>query len=248
MQICSLMEADKKKITALVPVLADAWRAKRPAAPAPLRADGAPNQQAPAQPQPEAQPQSDTQPETQPGVHPEVRRSVAPPIPARPEGPAKVGGLRKRSVKVAVPDSLAVGTDRERKPEELPPIPEDWREPVSEASVKTAYAAFIERMMEEQRTNLAATLRSAEFVLSGESMQLTVINEVQLEQLADVRPVLLDTLRRELRNAALELKVEVNQRDEPTVKYMTDRDRYDAMVEAQPGLDVLRRRLDLDLR
>lgn len=240
MQICSLMEADKKKITALVPVLADAWRAKRPAAPAPLRADGAPTQQVPVQPE--------AQPQPRPVAQPEVRRSVAPPILARPEGPAKVGGLRKRSVKVAVPDSLAVGTDRERKPEELPPIPEDWREPVSEASVKAAYAAFIERMMEEQRTNLAATLRSAEFVLSGEAMQLTVINEVQLEQLADVRPVLLDTLRRELRNAALELKVEVNQRDEPTVKYMTDRDRYDAMVEAQPGLDVLRRRLDLDLR
>ncbi len=239
MQICSLMEADKKKITALVPVLADAWRAKRSATSAPLRAEEAPAQPAPASP---AQPAPDSPPEVQ------VAQSVAPPIPPPPAGPLKVGGLRKRAVRVAVPDSLAVGTEREKKPEELPPIPEDWRDPVTEESVKAAYGRFIDRMMEEQRTNLAATLRSADFALSGESMQLTVINEVQLEQLADVRPVLLDTLRRTLRNAALELKVEVSQRDEPTVKYMTDRDRYDAMVEAQPGLDVLRRRLDLDLR
>lgn len=231
MQICSLTEADKKKITTLVPVRADAWRAKRPAAAGALRA---------AQVAPEA-PQDPQQsvPEATIQVQPEVSHAAS---------PLKAGGLRKRAVRVAVPETLAVGTDRERKPEELPPIPEDWRDPVTEASVKEAYAGFVDRMMEENRTNLAATLRSADFVLEGESMQMTVINEVQLEQLADIRPLLLDTLRRALRNGALELKVEVTQRDEPTVKYMTERDRYDAMVEAQPGLEVLRRRLDLDLR
>ncbi len=239
MQICSLMEADKKKITALVPILADAWRGNRTPASAPLRAPAAPAAALAAQ-APVVAPAAEA-----PAV-PENRPAPPPSIP--PAGPLKVGGLRKRAVKVAVPESLAVGTEREKKPEELPPIPEDWRDPVTLESVQAAFTGFTDRMQAEQRTNLAATLRSADFALDGEAMRLTVINDVQLEQLADIRPVLLDTLRRQLRNAALELRVEVSQRDEPTRKYMTERDRYDAMVEAQPGLDVLRRRLDLDLR
>jgi len=223
MQLCSLSEADKKKITSLVPVLADAWRGRRPSESAPLRADAAPTVQVAAAP-----------PSTQA------------PVPEAP--PMRVGGLRMRAVKVVVPDSLIVGTDREQKPEELPPIPDDWRDPVTMESVQEAYNAFAMRLQADQRANLAATLRSAKLELRGETVQLEVINEVQLGQLSDVRPDLLDALRRNLRNAGLELRVNVTERDEPTMKFMTDRDRYDAMAAAQPGLDVLRRRLDLDLR
>ena len=231
MQLCSLSEADKKKITSLVPVLADAWRNRRSPESAPLRAEAAPTVQ-PVAP-------------VQPAVAAPVE-SPAPPVGEAP--PVRVGGLRKRAVKVVVPESLIAGTDREEKPEELPPIPDDWRDPVTMESVKAAYDAFAQRLQEEQRTNLAATLRSAKLELQGETVQLEVINEVQLGQLSDVRPDLLDALRRNLRNAGLELRVSVTERDEPTMKYMTDRDRYDAMAAAQPGLDVLRRRLDLDLR
>ncbi len=223
MQLCSLSEADKKKITSLVPVLADAWRSRRPSESAPLRADAAPPVQAAAAPS-----------------------SAPAPVPEAP--PMRVGGLRKRAVKVVVPDSLVVGTDREQKPEELPPIPDDWRDPVTMESVQQAYNAFAQGLQADQRANLAATLRSAKLELHGETVQLEVINEVQLGQLSDVRPDLLDALRRNLRNGGLELRVNVTERDEPTMKFMTDRDRYDAMAAAQPGLDVLRRRLDLDLR
>ena len=223
MQLCSLSEADKKKITSLVPVLADAWRSRRPSESAPLRADAAPPVQVAAAPSP-----------------------APAPVPEAP--PMRVGGLRKRAVKVVVPDSLVVGTDREQKPEELPPIPDDWRDPVTMESVQQAYNAFAQGLQADQRANLAATLRSAKLELHGETVQLEVINEVQLGQLSDVRPDLLDALRRNLRNGGLELRVNVTERDEPTMKFMTDRDRYDAMAAAQPGLDVLRRRLDLDLR
>jgi DNA polymerase-3 subunit gamma/tau len=228
MQLCSLSEADKKKITSLVPVLADAWRSRRSPESAPLRADAAPLVQSVA-------PAS-------------VAPAPTPPAPVGEAPPMRVGGLRKRAVKVVVPESLIAGTDREAKPEELPPIPDDWRDPVTMESVHAAYHAFAQQLQDGQRANLAATLRSAKLELHGEVVQLEVINEVQLGQLADVRPDLLDALRRNLRNAGLELRVNVAERDEPTMKYMTDRDRYDAMAAAQPGLDVLRRRLDLDLR
>ena len=231
MQLCSLSEADKKKITSLVPVLADAWRSRRSPESAPLRAESAP---------PAAAVAATPAPASVPAPAPQAPVGEAPPV--------RVGGLRKRAVKVVVPESLIAGTDREEKPEELPPIPDDWRDPVTMESVQEAYLAFAQRLQEDQRANLAATLRSAKLELQGEVVQLEVINDVQLGQLADVRPDLLDALRRNLRNAGLELRVNVAERDEPTMKFMTDRDRYDAMAAAQPGLDVLRQRLDLDLR
>lgn len=243
MQLCSLQEADKKKITSLVPVLADAWREKREIQSAPLRAT-APETPAARAPLPEI-------PAAQPGAS-VMEVSGTAPLPVAKAAPkksaAQVGGLRKRSVKVAVPDSLVVGTDREKKEEVLPPIPDDWRDPVGEEALMNTYHAFAQRLQDDQRTNLAATLRSAKCELIGEVLNLEVINEVQLEQLADIRPDLLDFLRRQLRNGGLELKVGVAESIEPTKQFMTDRDRYDAMANAQPGLELLRKRLDLDLR
>ena len=198
-------------------------------------------------------------------VLPVVEQVAGPSMPSRPAipvlglvtpveahapsaGEARVGGLRKRAVKVVVPSTLVAGTEREEKPVELPPIPEDWRNPVDSEGLKEAYLAFAEKMQLAQRTNLAATLRSAKMEAFGETIQLTVINEVQLEQLADVRPSLLDHMRRHLKNAALELVVQVMESEEQTFTYLSDRDRYDAFAASQPGLEVLRKRLDLDLR
>lgn len=225
MQLCSLSEAEKKKMTSLVPVLADAWRSRREPAAVPLRARDV--VESPRLPAPQTAPLSE---------------------PVRDEGAVRAGGLRKRPVKVLVPESLVAGTDREERPEELPPIPEDWRDPIALDSVQAACSEFAQRLQDRQRANLAATLRGADLQVNKEAVRLEVINEVQLGQLDDIRPDLLDHLRRTLRNAAIELRVEVTEREEPVVKFMTDRDRYDAMAAAQPGLDVLRRRLDLDLR
>jgi len=261
MQLCSLSEADKKKITSLVPIRAEAWRARRDApASKPLRATPEPAAFS-------ATPSNESHPPQSEAAQDDVvvadlgsASSASRPTKPGPEqnaptgggtSPAtevRVGGLRKRAVKVVVPATLVAGTEREEKPVELPPIPEDWRHPVDAEALTAAYLAFADNLQHDQRTNLAATLRTAKMEAVGETMKLTVINEVQLEQLAAVRPSLLDHLRRKLKNASLELSVEVMESEEQNFTYLSDRDRYDAFASAQPGLEVLRKRLDLDLR
>jgi len=262
MQLCSLSEADKKKITSLAPIRAEAWRERRDAqsskvlraaqVPADVPRAEAPSSDALQQEAMNSSVETVAPEASAPLIGTKASEGVPSVAPAEvaspPLGEARVGGLRKRAVKVVVPTTLVAGTDREAKPDELPPIPEDWRNPVNAEGLMGAYLAFAETMQQEQRANLAATLRSAKMEAAGETMKLTVINEVQLEQLADVRPSLLDHLRRSLKNASLELVVEVMESEEQTFTYLSDRDRYDAFAAAQPGLEVLRKRLDLDLR
>ena len=61
---------------------------------------------------------------------------------------------------------------------------------------------------------------------------------------------MLNHLRKELRNAALELSIEItasNEGERDAVTYFSEKERYQKMVEKNPTLDELRKRLDLDL-
>jgi hypothetical protein len=90
-------------------------------------------------------------------------------------------------------------------------------------------------------------LASAKLELAGTMLSAEWLNEVQLSQIADFRAALCAHLRVRVRNGALELEVRVRPQDAPErAVFLTDRDRYEAFVAANPAVDELRRRLDLD--
>lgn len=121
------------------------------------------------------------------------------------------------------------------------------REAFDLASVEQAWKEFADRLKAEGKQGLSASVASAKLELKGTTLVAEWLNEVQLAQIADLRAALCAHLRVRVRNGALELEVRVRPQDAPErAVYLTDRDRYEAFVAANPAVDELRRRLDLD--
>ena len=87
-----------------------------------------------------------------------------------------------------------------------------------------------------------------EVVLEENVVVFEVKNALQEEQLNSERAGLLFHLRQFVKCADLELKIvlEKNEDDSPKM-FLTDKEKYNKMVEKNPVLDELRKRLDLDL-
>ena len=129
-----------------------------------------------------------------------------------------------------------------------PVIDESWSEEVDEVGVRKAWDAFVQRLRNEDRISVVATMAQEQPSLHGLVVTFPVHNPLQREQVDDLKTEMLVHLKTTLKNAGLQLKVEMKETPAEEKKaFMSDRERYDIMVEKNPQLDKLRQALDLDL-
>ena len=275
MQICS-HEALKKKSpdaglmvpqAAVVPASAPAAPVAAPAPVAAAPATPAPPAPAPVQ---EAAPVQEVAPvQEEPAQSaPAPVASEAPPAPEVPAAPVlakevpvapapapaakapRAAGLRKAKQQVVA----ATGNIKVKSPEEeAAPTPgalidPTWNEEVTVASLVKAWKGFVEKLREDDRLALTATMSIGDPELRGQQVVYTVNNPLQREQMDGLRTEVLIHLKTTLKNADLELHLEMREQAlEERKAFLSDKDRYDLMVEKNPALDKLRKALDLDL-
>ncbi len=247
-------------VTAPAPVAAPEPVAAAPApsahpAPAPVQ-EAAPVQAEPVQAVPAPlEPEAATTPLASEPVAP-VPEQEAPsaPAPAAVPAPAtkapRAAGLRKAKQQVVA----ATGNIKVKSPEEeAAPTPgalidPTWNEEVTVASLVKAWKGFVEKLREDDRLALTATMSIGDPELRGLQVVYTVNNPLQREQMDALRTEVLIYLKTNLKNAGLELHLEMREQAlEERKAFLSDKDRYDLMVEKNPALDKLRKALDLDL-
>ncbi|MEO0404048.1 MAG: hypothetical protein AAF193_04190 [Bacteroidota bacterium] len=76
---------------------------------------------------------------------------------------------------------------------------------------------------------------------------MMVSNITQQERFGKWKTFLTSQLRSKLKNGLIELDVRLLKQEETTQKLLSSKDRYDQMVEKNPALEILRKKLDLDL-
>ena len=272
MQICS-HEALKKK--SLDQGLMAPRVAERPIAlpaPAPAQVASSPDGVVPPAPQvSNAEPTPESVPEPAPDSFPEPTPVTAPQIPAMeptlvqeevpqpssPEQPSKASatapkaaGLRKAGQQVVAPTGNIKAKPQKEGPSEAPEshINPTWNEPVTAEALTKAWMGFVEKLREEDRIALTATMSLGDPELRGVQVVYGVNNPLQREQMDGLRTEVLVHLKTTLKNASLELHLEMKEQAmEEKKAFLSDKDRYDMMVEKNPALDKLRKALDLDL-
>ena len=162
----------------------------------------------------------------------------------------RAAGLRKAKQQVVA----ATGNIKVKSPEEeAAPTPgalidPTWNEEVTVASLVKAWKGFVEKLREDDRLALTATMSIGDPELRGLQVVYTVNNPLQREQMDGLRTEVLIYLKTNLKNAGLELHLEMREQAlEERKAFLSDKDRYDLMVEKNPALDKLRKALDLDL-
>jgi DNA polymerase-3 subunit gamma/tau len=264
MQICS-HEALKKKSpdAGLMPPRAVDRTAAVPAPPSPPPVAVA----AAADPAPAPSPAPDPTPAPVPvpaAVQPVPDAGAAlAPTPAADQVPApapasavpaakapRAAGLRKAKQAVVAPNGGIKAKAAEDAVEPTPGalIDPTWAHEVTPKDLEEAWAGFVEKLRADDRIALVATMSLGAPELRGSQVVYAVNNPLQREQMDGLRTEVLVHLKTALKNAQLELHLEMKEQAmEEKKAFLSDKDRYDLMVEKNPALDKLRKALDLDL-
>lgn len=162
----------------------------------------------------------------------------------------KAAGLRRAKQSVVAPTGNIKAKTAEEEVEPTPGalIDPTWNEEVTVTALVKAWSRFVDKLREEDRLALTATMSIGDPELRGLQVVYTVNNPLQREQMDGLRTEVLVHLKTELQNASLELHLDMKEQAmEEKKAFLSDKDRYDMMVEKNPALDKLRRALDLDL-
>ena len=199
--------------------------------------------------EPEAAPMPEASAPVAPVPEKEAPSAPAPAAASAIKAP-RAAGLRKAKQQVVA----ATGSIKVKSPEaEASPTPgalidPTWSEEVTVASLVKAWKGFVEKLREDDRLALTATMSIGDPELRGQQVVYTVNNPLQREQMDGLRTEVLIHLKTNLKNAGLELHLEMREQAlEERKAFLSDKDRYDLMVEKNPALDKLRKALDLDL-
>ena len=174
----------------------------------------------------------------------------ATPAPSAPSSAPKAAGLRRAKQSVLAPTGKIKAKTAEEEVEPTPGalIDPTWNEEVTVTALVKAWSRFVDKLREEDRLALTATMSIGDPELRGLQVVYTVNNPLQREQMDGLRTEVLVHLKTELQNASLELHLDMKEQAmEEKKAFLSDKDRYDMMVEKNPALDKLRRALDLDL-
>ena len=241
MQLASFTEAEKKK-PELTPIEAGAWSADAP----PPKAQANPVSTAAAPPAPAPIPAPEPKPAPaaeQPKVEEPHQPAPAPaPISEKPKAPTVQA---VPSLGIAAPSTLMDVT----KPAEAAEPAAVREQPVTAETVEKAWEAFIATVESEGHFNLHTTLKATTMGFDNSTITLTVLNRLQTEQIREVQLRLNQYFADQLENDTLKLVVEMAELESAvaSTEFMNDRERYEEMVQKNPTLDELRKRLDLDL-
>lgn len=113
-------------------------------------------------------------------------------------------------------------------------------------TVRQGWAALSEHLRGQNRVGLAATLLGGDFLFEAPTIRFTVANEVQYEEMKECAAELLHFVRTHVGNGKLALELSVSEL-EAAPAFLSPKDRYMKWAEENPALEVLRKRLDLDL-
>lgn len=162
----------------------------------------------------------------------------------------RAAGLRKAKQSLVSPAGGIKGTAIDEVNEASPAdvVDSSWANEVTLEGLQEAWNGFVEKLRKNDRLALVATMSLGIPELRGRQVVYAVNNPLQREQMDGLRTEILIHLKSELRNAQLELHVEMEEQNREEKKaFLSDKDRYNLMVEKNPALDKLRKALDLDL-
>ena len=173
-----------------------------------------------------------------PGALPQAKRSLS----------GKLGKMKRQdtmSLAGMKMENKNLEKDDEDTELSLDPVAGKPREPFSLAELKATWQEFSKHLAAEGKQSLTATFDSIPKIKNNEHLVLHLHNDVQLVQINEVKPDLIEFLREKLQNWGITLEAIVEEvEDSPS---FLPRDQLKAMEEKNPTLAKMRQEFDLDI-
>lgn len=169
--------------------------------------------------------------------------------PIEKAGPVKVFRKVGTSFTPSIKDALAGNKSEKNLAEDVPQNSYNEYEHFSESftieQLTVKWNEFLGQIAD--RPNLLSTLSNVPELSDGNKLILRIGNSVQEEDVRQIKPELVNWLRRELRNSSIEL-VQVIEKMESVRNMFTDSEKLKMMIEKNPELLELKQRFNLDFK
>jgi DNA polymerase-3 subunit gamma/tau len=121
------------------------------------------------------------------------------------------------------------------------------KNPVTQNALEAKWTAFANDLKAKGKNSLSINLTSRKPVMmSDNTIEFSVNNKTLEEAVEEIKMNLLDFLRKELNNYALQLNLVMTESEEKTSLY-TATEKYKYLSEKNPAINKLRQAFDLDL-
>lgn len=118
---------------------------------------------------------------------------------------------------------------------------------VTQEALELAWRKFADQLPEDGPRSLYTTLVGEKPLIEGHRIHFKLVNAIQEKDLTEIKGALMEFLRAELKNTALELHTKVEKKQEVKKEFLSDREKYERFVAKNPLLEELRQRLKLDV-
>jgi DNA polymerase-3 subunit gamma/tau len=137
----------------------------------------------------------------------------------------------------------------EQKAQETAPNQEDMpREGFSKEQVKMYWKQFAFQMKENgMETFYHALIKREPHFLEEEKFGLEVDNQIQIDYINPIISDLINFLRKNLTNYQVEVTLILNDNPTKEVKYLTGKDKFNALARRNPNLHTLKNLFNLDI-
>jgi DNA polymerase-3 subunit gamma/tau len=150
----------------------------------------------------------------------------------------KVSGLSIQGIEVKK-DHIASQQNKIVHHDELP------EDEIDQEQLNLVWGNYVEHLKERGQLILASIINADSPILEGHVIKLRFPNQSMKEDLEKSQGQIMEHLKRELNNYAIEFHISVDK--SVTKKYVyTDQDKFTKLVEKNPAVDLLRKTFDLD--
>lgn len=148
---------------------------------------------------------------------------------------------------------ISIGKERTQRNTEISGTPKEEEnsedlpgEAFSEEEFKNAWEKLTRNLKEAGRDSLFVTLSLRLPQIDGEKITVIIENKTQEQSIDREKQEICDFLRNELNNHRIQLETQISEGEETAMLY-TSKEKFKKLVEKNPNLLELKKRLDLDL-
>jgi DNA polymerase-3 subunit gamma/tau len=137
----------------------------------------------------------------------------------------------------------------EQKAQETSPAREDMpRESFSREQVKMFWKQFAFKMKDNgMETFYHALIKREPHYLEEEKFGLEVDNQIQIDYINPIIGDFIDFLRKNLNNYQVEVTLILSDKPNEEIKYLTGKDKFNALARKNPNLHTLKNLFNLDI-
>jgi hypothetical protein len=137
----------------------------------------------------------------------------------------------------------------EQKAQETSPAREDMpRESFSREQVKMFWKQFAFKMKDNgMETFYHALIKREPHYLEEEKFGLEVDNQIQIDYINPIIGDFIDFLRKSLNNYQVEVTLILSDKPNEEIKYLTGKDKFNALARKNPNLHTLKNLFNLDI-